>query len=114
MESAKSIMEPVAWLLQMLTGILMVFLVTAHFILTHMTSHESLSYSNVVERVSQPEFKLFYAVLLLAVSFHAFNGLRAIILDTDAGMKRRAVITVSSMLGFILAFAYGIFLLFSI
>ncbi len=114
MNSAKNVLEPVAWLLQMLTGLLMILLVTAHFYLTHMTSHDALRYAEVVERVSQPEFKVLYAVLLLVVSFHAFNGLRAILLDTTAGMRRRGAVSAFTTLAFIAAFLYGIYLLFSI
>lgn len=114
MESAKSVMEPIAWLLQMLTGLLMILLVTVHFYVTHMVSHDALSYSEVVSRVEKPEFQMLYALLLLVVSFHAFNGLRAILLDTSGGMRKKGAVTAITMLGFVAAFGYGIYLLFSI
>ena len=114
MESAKSVMEPLTWILQMFTGLIMILLVTIHFYVTHMTSHEALKYAEVVSRVAQPEFKAMYAVLLLVVSLHAFNGLRAILLDTSAGMRRRKAINIFTTLAFLLAFIYGLYLLFSI
>ena len=114
MDSAKSVMEPIAWILQMLTGLLMILLVTVHFYVTHMTSHEALRYAEVVERVAQPEFKVLYAVLLLVVSFHAFNGLRAILLDTSVGMRRKGAVSAFMTLAFLAAFFYGIYLLLSI
>lgn len=114
MESAKSVMEPIAWILQMLTGLIMILLVTLHFYVTHMTSHEALRYAEVISRVTQPEFRAMYAVLLLVVSFHAFNGLRAILLDTTAGMESRKTVNTLITLGFLLAFVYGLYLLFSI
>ena len=114
MESAKSVMEPVAWIFQMPTGLAMILLVTLHFYVTHMTSHEALKYAEVVSRVAQPEFKAMYAALLLVVSFHAFNGLKAILLDTTAGMKGRKTINTLTILAFLLAFVYGLYLLFSI
>ncbi|WP_230972346.1 succinate dehydrogenase [Archaeoglobus neptunius] len=114
MESAKSVMEPVAWILQMLTGLIMVVLVTVHFYVTHMISHDALEYSAVVERVSSPVFQGMYALLLLVVSFHAFNGLRAIVLDTNAGMRSRGTINVLTTLMFLVAFFYGLYLLISI
>lgn len=113
-ESAKSVMEPAAWLLQMITGLAMVFLVTLHFYITHLVSHESLRYHEVVERLSLPEYKVMYAILLLVVSFHAFNGLRAIALDTGGGMRSRGVINLLTMLMFLVAFLYGIYLLINI
>ncbi|WP_456329388.1 succinate dehydrogenase hydrophobic membrane anchor subunit [Archaeoglobus sp.] len=114
MESTKSVMEPVAWIFQMLTGLVMILLVTLHFYVTHMTSHEALKYAEVASRVAQPEFKALYAALLLVVSFHAFNGLRAILLDTTAGMRKKGAVSALTMLAFLLAFIYGLYLLFSI
>ncbi len=114
MNSAKSVMEPVAWIFQMLTGLAMIVLVTIHFYVTHMLSHEALRYTGVIQRLSLPEYKIMYAVLLLVVSFHAFNGLRAIALDTNAGMKSRGTINLLTTLMFLVAFFYGLYLLVSI
>jgi len=113
-ESAKSVLEPVAWLLQMVTGIVMVFLVTIHFYVTHMISHDSLRYQEVITRLNLPEYKAMYAILLLVVSFHAFNGLRAIVLDTTAGLRSRKTINTLTTLMFLAAFFYGLYLLVSI
>ncbi|MEM1579262.1 MAG: succinate dehydrogenase [Archaeoglobaceae archaeon] len=102
--------EPLAWLFQVITGAAMVFLITVHFLSTH-TAHQSLSYESVVSRLKSMDYKIFYALLLIFVSFHAFNGLRAIILDTEKGMrKKRAVNAITFSLA-IAAICYGIFLL---
>ncbi len=103
--------EPLAWLLQAITGILMVFLITVHFFVTH-SAHDLLSYESVVERLSDFGYKLFYASLLLVVSFHAFNGVRAVILDTETGMKRKRFVNASVCLIALVTVAYGLFLLF--
>ncbi len=113
-ESAKSVLEPVAWLLQMITGLLMIVFVTLHFYVTHMVSHEALHYQEVIARLNMPEFKVMYTVLLLIVSFHAFNGLRAIALDTNAGVRNRNAINTLTMLMFLVAFFYGLYLLISL
>jgi len=102
--------EPFAWLLQALTGIAMVFLVTLHFFLTH-SAHNLLSYESVVERLSSFDYKLFYALLLVVVSFHAFNGLRAVILDTEGGMKRKRLVNTLVFAIAIVVVAYGLLLL---
>jgi len=113
-ESAKSVMEPVAWLLQMITGLLMALLVTVHFYVTHLVSHESLRYHEVIERLNLPEYRVMYGILLLVVSFHAFNGLRAIALDTGGGMRSRGAVNLLTILMFLIAFFYGLYLLLSI
>jgi succinate dehydrogenase / fumarate reductase membrane anchor subunit len=110
-ESAKSVLEPIGWLLQLISGIVLAFLVTVHFYATHMLSHEALSYAAVMERLSSAGYKAMYAALLFFVSFHAFNGLRAIILDTDFGAKNRSTVNALTMLLFIAAFIYGLYLL---
>ncbi|MEM0301779.1 MAG: succinate dehydrogenase [Archaeoglobaceae archaeon] len=102
--------EPIAWVLQAITGIAMVFLITVHFFATH-SAHDLLSYESAVERLKSFDYKLFYALLLIVVSFHAFNGLRAVILDTEGGMKRKRLVNVSIAMLAILAIAYGLFLL---
>jgi len=109
--SAKHVFEPLAWLLQLITGILLAFLITIHFYVTHLESHEAISYAAVIERLSSPSYKIMYVLLLLFVSFHAFNGLRAILLDTNFGAKRRGFTNVVTMLLFLLAFFYGFYLL---
>ena len=85
--------EPIAWLLQIVTGILMVFFITYHFIITH-TSEGALEYLSVAKRF--PALSLFYVILLITVCFHAFNGLRSILLDMN--VNRSAVNILTSIL----------------
>jgi len=105
--------EPLAWLFQVITGILMVFLITVHFLVTH-SAHNLLSYESVIERLSRLDYRLFYALLLFVVSFHAFNGLRAVILDTEGGMRRKKLVNASVALVAVIMIAYGLFLLFKL
>ncbi|AGK62174.1 succinate dehydrogenase subunit D [Archaeoglobus sulfaticallidus PM70-1] len=107
----KSVLEPLGWLLQLITGILLVILVTFHFIETHMISHDALDFEKVVERLSSGGYKAFYALLLLTVSFHAYNGIRAIILDTEFGRENRKAVNIAMAIVIIGAFVYGLQLL---
>ncbi len=109
-ESAKSVMEPLAWIFQLISGLILTLLITVHFYLTHMTSHTALHYNEVVARISTPYYKFFYIVLLFFVSFHAFNGLRAIILDTNFGARNRNSVNAMCYTAFIFIFLYGTFL----
>jgi succinate dehydrogenase / fumarate reductase membrane anchor subunit len=105
--------EPLAWLFQVITGILMVFLITVHFLVTH-SAHNLLSYESVVERLSRLDYRLFYALLLLVVSFHAFNGLRAVILDIEGGMRRKRLVNALVSVFAVVVIAYGLFLIFKL
>ncbi len=102
--SAKNVLEPIAWLLQMFSGILLVVFVTAHFFMTH-TSHEALSYASVAARFAA--YRAFYAAFLLFVVFHAFNGVRAILLDTNFGAKNRGAVNVLCLIAMLAALAVG-------
>ncbi|MET1124609.1 MAG: succinate dehydrogenase [Archaeoglobaceae archaeon] len=102
--TAKNVLEPLAWLLQILTGIAMVFLVTFHFLTTHAVEG-ALEYEKVAERFVV--YSPIYVALLLVVVFHAFNGLRAILLDTSFWAKRKRATDVISLLLMLLAISAG-------
>ncbi len=112
MDSVKNALEPVAWIMQILTGSLMVGFVAYHFYVTHMVGHEALSYGNVISRLG--ELAPFYVILILLVTFHAFNGVRAIILDTNFGARNRRVVNAVTLSLFVLFALYGLLLLHSL
>ena len=98
-------MKGMAWLMQLLTGLALVFLVAYHFLITHIFG--SLKLEDVVARFH--ELKAFYAVLLIVVAFHAFNGVSVIV--EELGWKRFAKVFYAVM---IVVIAYGMFLLISV
>ncbi|MEM4472011.1 MAG: succinate dehydrogenase [Archaeoglobaceae archaeon] len=102
--------EPIAWVFQAFSGFVLILLITTHFLLTH-SSHGLLSYESVVERMRDQQYKIFYALLLIFVTFHAFNGLRAIILDTESGMRNKRMINLLTFILAILMVIYGLYLL---
>ncbi len=108
---ARKVLEPIAWLLQMISGAVLAVLITVHFYVTHMTSHEAIRYHEVIERLSSTGYKAMYVALLFFVTFHAFNGLRAIVLDTNFGARNRGAVNTITMLLFIITFIYGLYLL---
>jgi succinate dehydrogenase / fumarate reductase membrane anchor subunit len=110
----RRVLEPAAWILQMVSGLLLAALIAIHLYVTHFSTHDALAYENVVERFRDAGFKAIYTLLLLAVTFHAFNGVRAIVLDTDFGAKNRRAVNWLLMLLFVAAFAYGILLMSSV
>jgi len=95
-------MKGLSWLFQLLTGIALVFFVAYHFIVTHITG--SLEYADVVVRLNT--LKVFYAVFLPLVAFHAFNGLKVI--AEEYGFKWAKVFYIP----LILAVIYGFYVLF--
>lgn len=98
----------------MVSGILLLVLVAIHLYVTHFASEGALSYSSVVTRLSSPGFKAIYAVLLLAVVYHAINGMRAIFLDLTLSDTGRKAVNILSLIVGILVFGYGVYILLNI
>ncbi|AKG91887.1 succinate dehydrogenase, cytochrome b556 subunit [Geoglobus ahangari] len=103
----RRVLEPFGWIFQMITGLLLFAFVIFHLYITHLTSHDALEYAKVVERLSNPAIKAFYWLFLASASFHAFNGLRAILLDTDFGGRNERAVNAMTMLLFLIAVVYG-------
>jgi len=95
-------MKGLSWLLQLLTGLCLAFLVSYHFIVTHVVG--GLQVEDVIRRFH--EFKLFYAVFVVIVTYHAFNGLK--IIAIEYGLRRLGNVFYVLLL---LALMYGLFLL---
>lgn len=110
----KRVLEPAAWIFQMISGLLLAALIAIHLYVTHFSAHDALAYENVMQRFRDAGFKAVYTILLLAVTFHAFNGVRAIILDTDFGARNRKAVNWLLILLFLATFGYGLLLMFSV
>ncbi|WP_457548511.1 succinate dehydrogenase [Archaeoglobus sp.] len=95
-------MRGLSWLFQLLTGLVLVFFVVYHFIVTHIAG--SLAYEDVLKRIVS--LKAFYIIFLLIVAFHAFNGLKVI--SEEYGFKWSKVFYVAM----VVAIAYGLYNLF--
>jgi succinate dehydrogenase / fumarate reductase membrane anchor subunit len=107
----RKVLEPLGWVLQLLTGILLAVLITFHFFETHLMSHEGLAFENVLLRIADPAHKAMYVLLLASVSFHAFNGLRAILLDTEFGARNTKLVNAIIAAIIVGAFVYGVWIL---
>ncbi len=69
-----------AWLLQRVTGVLLMASVALHFL------------SKVVVPLPRPAVLLNDSLLIVLVVYHAFNGLRVVLIDLGPGVRvRRAV-----------------------
>lgn len=69
------------WLLQAASGVLLVILILLHMIAQHFTANKLLTYEDVVTYLSNPVVFALETVLLIAVTFHALAGVRAVALD---------------------------------
>lgn len=97
------------WVLQVLTGLLLLLLLGAHLLGNH-PDGGLLDYDAVVARLQQPGILATELLFLLVVTYHALNGVRQVLLDyLPAEGGGRYVTPVLSVIG-LAALVYGIWL----
>jgi len=69
------------WVLQRLTGLILVVGLAVHFWVLHFAIERPVTFDKVLERLRYPGWVLFDLLLLVAAIYHGLNGLWAIILD---------------------------------
>ncbi|MBZ0155925.1 MAG: succinate dehydrogenase, hydrophobic membrane anchor protein [Alphaproteobacteria bacterium] len=65
----------VGWLLQRVTGVLLVAGLAVHFLVMHFSGPEKITHAVVLERISTPWWKTFDVVFLTSVIYHGFYGM---------------------------------------
>lgn len=76
-----------AWILQAITGVLVIILISVHMIFQHFVAAGGLrTYADVMAYIRTPFFLGWETLFLIVVTWHALLGVRAIALDF--GLKR--------------------------
>lgn len=69
------------WLGQRVTAVVIIVTIMVHLVLTHFVSIGELSYDNIGERLASTAVLVNDVLLLIAVVYHALNGVRMVVLD---------------------------------
>ncbi len=69
------------WLGQRVTAAVILVTIMVHLVLTHYVAIGQLSYDNIGERLAITAVLVNDILLLLAVVYHALNGVRMVVLD---------------------------------
>lgn len=99
------------WLLQALTGAVLVGVLAVHLVAQHFLAPGGLrDYANVVEYLRQPLAAVIEVMLLGSVVLHACLGIRSSLVDVlgETGLRR---VTIGLACAGILAIGYGIWLI---
>ena len=76
-----------SWILQAITGVLVIILISVHMIFQHFVAAGGLrTYADVIAYIRTPFFLGWETLFLIVVTWHALLGVRAIALDF--GLKR--------------------------
>ena len=81
-----------SWLGQRVTAVLVLVTIAVHLILTHYIAIGELSFADIGRRLGATAVLLNDVVLLVAVVYHALNGVRMVVLDygLSGAASRRA------------------------
>jgi len=100
------------WLLKLVTGAFVFFLILVHIIVNHLVAAGGLlTYQDVVAYLSHPWIAFMESCFLVFVVSHSLLGTRSILLDLKPGQGlQRAIDWGFSVIG-IVAIVYGIWLI---
>ncbi|MBI9047222.1 MAG: hypothetical protein JEZ06_22235 [Anaerolineaceae bacterium] len=101
----------ILWLFKILSGLLIVVLMTLHFIVNHLIYPQGLlNYADVITYYSNILIPIIEIIFLALVVTHSLTGLRGILLDLNPNERiTRWINWVLSVFG-IIAFSYGAWL----
>ena len=84
----------VAWILQVVSGVLLIFLLGVHIVAQHFVVKGGLrDYAQVVSYLANPVVLAIESLFVVVLIWHAMLGLRAILLDFGFGRRGQALIT---------------------
>lgn len=93
-----------SWLLHRITGVILVVGLLYHFILMHFMGHDNYSYEAVMQRLSEPSWKIFNIVFLFSALYHGFYGLNGVVTEYVRGYPKKFLKTFLVILPIALAF----------
>ena len=104
-----------AWILQVVSGVLLVVLLGAHIVTQHFVVKGGLrDYAQVVSYLSNPVVLAVESLFVVVLIWHAMLGLRAVLLDFGFGRRGQARITYGVTLLGALTAAYSFWLIAAI
>jgi len=104
-----------AWILQVVSGVLLVVLLGVHIVTQHFVVKGGLrDYAQVVSYLSNPAVLAVESLFVVVLIWHAMLGLRAVLLDFGFGPRGQARITYGVTLLGALTAAYSFWLIAAI
>jgi succinate dehydrogenase / fumarate reductase, cytochrome b subunit len=104
-----------AWLLFRISGLVLVFYLFAHIIVisTGRFGASASTLNSLMKMFDAPVLVLADLALVVAVLYHALNGVRVILMDFGIGVKRHKVVFWSAMVIVVICFAIFAWVAFS-
>lgn len=111
MERGSGTRSGTLWLIQVLSGLLLILLLALHMIANHFVVEGGLrTYADVVAYLSNPIIFVWEIVFLIVVTLHAALGVRAVLLDLGPSAQTERAINWALAVLSVVAVAYGVWL----
>ena len=103
-----------AWLLFRISGVILVFYLGAHIIITSMgqVGADGETYNNLMTAFDHPIAIILDLLLVAAVLYHALNGVRIILMDFGIGIQRHKIIFWTCMAIAVICFVFFAYVAF--
>lgn len=99
------------WIIQAVTGLLLIFLLGLHMIAHHFVVEGGLrTYQDVIDYISNPVIFVLEILFLIVVTPHAMLGLQGIVLDLGPSESAKRVIIWVFRILTVVVLGYGIWL----
>jgi succinate dehydrogenase cytochrome b556 subunit len=110
----KETLEIWSWFLQRVSAVFLVIGLLVHFWVLHYINidEKPITFSIVQQRLQSPLWIAFDSLLLLAVVYHALNGIWSIFLDWNPRKSIRKILGWSLSVVGVVSFVLGIYILF--
>jgi succinate dehydrogenase / fumarate reductase, cytochrome b subunit len=104
-----------AWLLFRISGLILVFYLGAHIIIisTAAWTEGGTTFTDVMKFLENPVALVLDLALVVAVLYHALNGVRIILMDFGIGIKKHKLIFWSCMAVVVICFVIFAYVAFS-
>lgn len=104
-----------AWLLFRISGLILVFYLGAHIIIisTGQFGSDGETFSDIMKFFDHPVAVILDLALVVAVLYHALNGVRIILMDFGVGIHRHKIVFWSAMAIVVICFVIFAYVAFS-
>lgn len=102
------------WFLQRWTGVVLIVLLFVHFFITHFSGHSHMTYELVMERLSNPAWKLFDLAFLYFAAYHGIMGALSVVSDYTINTKLKMAVYSMAILIFSYIVIFGTITILSI
>ena len=104
-----------AWLLFRISGLILVFYLGAHILVisTSRWSEAGKTLNDLMKTFDNPLMVLLDLALVVAVLYHALNGVRIILMDLGIGIRRHKIMFWSAMAVVVVCFAVFAYVAFT-